>query len=411
MKNDYTTQWWGRSGRVQERVVRRIETALLFPLFLLSLCLFEGVLHQAHAGVELFGLRHWSAPDHTRIVLDLNGPVYYDMFELAGPSRLVIDLKMTRSRLPDKALVINDKVVSRVRWGHFTPTTMRVVVDLVKPSRSNIFTLKKYKDKPDRLVVDIFRSDLENREQERRTASRQKSRAAFVVVIDPGHGGEDPGAVGSSGTKEKTVALGIAKKMQKDLNQQQGFKAFLTRENDYFVPLRQRWKIAKEYDADLFVSIHINGSFDRRKNGAEIYCLSQTGASQEAARILASKENASDLIGGVDLAACSDEVDSMIVSLEQVHSINNSLLFGRIALKELKRVTKTNFADPLQAGFAVLKAPDIPSVLVEVGYISNPTEEKQLTQGTFQARIAQALKKGTVLYFDQVHREVAMVDQ
>lgn len=381
---------------------------VLAVFFLALVCVWAGVVGPVAAAVEVTGIRHWTAPDHTRIVLDLNGPVYYDMFELRAPHRLVIDLKDARSRISEKEFVIDDKVVSRVRWGCFTPTTVRVVLDLVQPSRSNIFTLKKYQDKPDRLVVDVFRPDLENHELEKRTTSRKQAKGTFIVVIDAGHGGEDPGAVGRAGTKEKTIALAIAKKLHQAINKESGFKAFLTRKKDYFVPLRKRWKIAKDYDADLFVSIHCNGSFDRKKRGAEIYCLSRSGASQEAARILASQENASDLIGGVDLASCSDEVDSILVSLEQTHTINNSLLFGQIALKELKGVTRTNFADPLQAGFAVLKAPDIPSVLVEVDYISNPNMEKKLKEKSFQNKIADALKKSTVSYFKQVHREMAM---
>ena len=406
-RNDVPTQ--SSPGGGEYRLPNRV--LITAAVFLFFLCCFGGVAGPAGAAVGVFDVRHWTAPDHTRIVLDLSGPIYYDMFELREPHRLVIDLKDARSHLPQKEIVIDDNVVNRVRWGYFSPSTLRVVLDLVQPSRSKIFTLKKYQEKPDRLVVDVFRSDLENREQEKRTTLRQKARGTFVVVIDPGHGGEDPGAVGPSGTKEKTVVLSIAKKLQEALNNQPGFKAFLTREKDYFIPLRTRWRIAKDYDADLFISIHANGSFDRRKRGAEIYCLSRTGAGQEAARILASKENSSDRIGGVDLASCSDEVDSIIVIMEQTHTINNSLLFGRTALKELKKITRVNFDEPLQAGFAVLKAPDIPSVLVEVDYISNPAEEKKLVDRSFQAKIAESLKNSTIIYFNDVHREMVMVGQ
>jgi N-acetylmuramoyl-L-alanine amidase len=187
-------------------------------------------------------------------------------------------------------------------------------------------------------------------------------------------------------------------------------QAFLTRENDYFIPLRRRWKIAKEYNADLFISIHVNAGFNQNKRGAEVYCLSLGGASQEAARILADQENSSDFIGGVDLASCSDGVDSILVSMEQTRTINDGLILGKITLEELKKVHSINFPDPLQAGFAVLKAPDIPSILVEVGYLSNPQEEKLLTTHPFQTKITEAITTSTALFFKKIGGEVASVN-
>ena len=359
--------------------------------------------------VDVVDVRHWTAPDHTRIVLDLNHTAYYDIFELREPDRLVIDLKDARSLLKKKEFVINGQIVTKVRWGYFTPTTLRVVVDLVKPTRSKVFTLKKFQDKSDRLVIDVFRSDLELKEKEKRTAYKKKQTwgTTYVVVIDPGHGGEDPGAVGPSGVYEKTVALHIAKKLRDSINREAGFKAFLTRERDYFVPLRKRWKIAKEYDADVFISIHANGSFNRSKKGAEVYCLSRRGASQEAAKILAAKENSSDLIGGVDLDSYPADVDSILVSMEQTRTINDGLILGKTALQELKKINSINFPEPLQAGFAVLKAPDIPSVLVEVGYISNPKEEKLLSTSHFQEKTANALKESVIRFLRKIQPKTA----
>jgi len=362
----------------------------------------------ATAKVDVVDVRHWTAPDHTRIVVDLNQPAYYDIFELRKPDRLVIDVKDARSLLKKKEFVIHDQVVTKVRWGYFTPTTLRVVVDLVKPTRSKVFTLKKFQSKPDRLVIDVFRSDLELQEQEKRSAHKKRAlTTTHVVVIDPGHGGEDPGAVGPSGVYEKTVALHIAKKLRDSINKEPGFKAFLTRERDYFVPLRKRWKIAKEYDADVFISIHANGSFNRNKQGAEVYCLSRRGASQEAAKILAAKENSSDLIGGVDLDSYPAEVDSILVSMEQTRTINDGLILGKTALQELKRINSINFPEPLQAGFAVLKAPDIPSVLVEVAYISNPKEEKLLSTSHFQSKAANALKQSVIRFLRKIQPKAA----
>jgi len=366
-----------------------------------------GRLSAAGSSVEVLSIRHWSAPDHTRIVFDLNRPAAYDVFELTGPDRLVIQLHEARCRLSGKEYTINDQVISTVRWGYFTPTTLRVVVDLIHSTNSTVFMLKRLQDKPDRLVIDVVRPDLQNQEQQKRSVSREKAPGTRIIVIDPGHGGEDPGALGASGLQEKTVVLGVAKKLCAALNQQKGLKAFLTREKDYFVPLRNRWQIAKDYNADLFISIHTNGSFNRNKQGAEVYCLSASGASQEAARILASQENASDLIGGVSLASCPSEAGSLIVNLAQTRTINESLLFGRGILQELTAVTRVNFPCPLQAGFAVLKAPDIPSVLVELGYITHPREEKKLADGNFQNSIVRALVRATNDFLSQMPVETA----
>ena len=376
-------------------------------LFVVLIFLF---VSPAWGKVDVLDIRYWSAPEYTRIVVDLTGPAYYDLFELTEPNRVVIDLKEANMVLSNKEFIINDQVISKVRWGYFTPGTLRVVVDLVKSAETKVFTLKKFYDKPDRLVIDIFRSDLEKKEEEKRAVFQKKSRGTYIVVIDPGHGGEDPGAIGKSGAKEKTIALGIAKKLRDAINRERNVKAFLTREDDYFIPLRRRWKIAKEYNADLFISIHVNAGFNQNKRGAEVYCLSLGGASQEAARILADQENSSDLIGGVDLASCPDGVDSILVSMEQTRTINDGLILGKITLGELKNIHRINFPEPLQAGFAVLKASDIPSILVEVGYLSNPQEEKLLSTYSFQTKIAGAIKTSTALFFKKIGGEVASVN-
>jgi N-acetylmuramoyl-L-alanine amidase len=375
-------------------------------LFVVLIFLF---VSPAWGKVDILDIRYWSAPEYTRIVVDLTGPAYYDLFELTEPNRVVIDLKEANTLLSKKEFIINDQVISKVRWGYFTPGTLRVVVDLVKTAETKVFTLKKFYDKPDRLVIDIFRSDLEKKEEGKRAALQKKAPGTYIVVIDPGHGGEDPGAIGKAGVKEKVVVLEIAKKLRNALNREKNVRAFLTRESDYFISLRRRWMIAREYNADLFISIHANAGFNRNKKGAEVYCLSLGGASQEAARILAEKENSSDLIGGVHLASCPDGVDSILVSMEQTRTINDGLILGKLTLAELMKVTDINFPQPLQAGFAVLKAPDIPSVLVEVGYLSNPQEEKLLSTYAFQTKIAEAIKKGAMLSLQQIGCEVTLL--
>jgi len=375
-------------------------------LFVVLIFLF---VSPAWGKVDILDIRYWSAPEYTRIVVDLTGPAYYDLFELTEPNRVVIDLKEANTLLSKKEFIINDQVISKVRWGYFIPGTMRVVVDLVKSAETKVFTLKKFQDKPDRLVIDIFRSDLEKKEEGKRTALQKKAPGTYIVVIDPGHGGEDPGAIGKAGVKEKVVVLEIAKKLRNAINREKNVRAFLTRESDYFISLRRRWMIAKQYNADLFISIHTNAGFNRNKKGAEVYCLSLGGASQEAARILAEKENSSDLIGGVDLASCPDGVDSILVSMEQTRTINDGLILGKLTLAELMNVTDINFPQPLQAGFAVLKAPDIPSVLVEVGYISNHREEKLLNTYSFQSKLSEAIKKGAMLSLQQIGCEVTLL--
>jgi N-acetylmuramoyl-L-alanine amidase len=368
---------------------------------------FGWSVSSAFAGVEVSAIRYWSAPEHTRIVLDLSQPPYYDMFELREPARLVIDLKDASVRMEEKEVVIDDHVVSKVRWGFFKPGLLRVVIDLVQSAETKIFILKRFQDKPDRLVVDFFRADLEKQEEEKRSTVRQTLPGTRVVVIDPGHGGEDPGAIGPSGVMEKTVVLAIAKKICDSLNGTSGFKAFLTREKDYFIPLRKRWRIAKQYNADFFISIHANASFNRKKRGAEVYCLSLSGASQEAARILADQENSSDLIGGVDLDSCPTEVDSILVEMVQTRTINDGLLLGNALLQELKKTNGVNFPEPLQAGFAVLKAPDIPSILIEAGYLSNHQEEKLLSSASFQTNSAAAIKRGIERFLHKAGAEAA----
>jgi N-acetylmuramoyl-L-alanine amidase len=381
---------------------------LLWFAVVVALVLGFGV-SSALAGVEVSAIRYWSAPEHTRIVLDLNQTPYYDMFELVGPARLVIDLKDASVRMEYKEVVIDDQVVSKVRWGFFKPGLLRVVVDLVQSAETKIFILKRFQDKPDRLVVDVFRADLEKQEEEKRSTVRHTLPETCVVVIDPGHGGEDPGAIGPSGVMEKTVVLAIAKKICDSLNATAGFKAFLTREKDYFIPLRKRWRIAKQYNADFLVSIHANASFNRKKRGAEVYCLSLSGAGQEAARILAEQENSSDLIGGVDLDSCPTEVDSILVEIVQTRTINDGLLLGNATLQELKKTNGVNFPEPLQAGFAVLKAPDIPSILIEAGYLSNPQEEKLLSSASFQTSSAAAIKRGIERFLEKEGAETAQV--
>jgi N-acetylmuramoyl-L-alanine amidase len=275
----------------------------------------------------------------------------------------------------------------------------RLSLFLMKPGRLNVFLLKPFEDKPDRLVMDVSRPDLEEKEKEQRQVTRElKARKKRIVVIDPGHGGDDPGAIGPRKTLEKDIVLALAQNLQKMLDATGEIRAFLTRRGDYFIPLNDRMKIAQEYGADLFISLHCNGSRSRQTRGTSIYCLSLKGASDQATQLLAQKENASDMIGGTSLAPVQKDLDTILLDLEQTHAINESLQLGGLALNELGRINRIQFSQPRQAGFAVLKSPEFPSILVETAYITHPTEEMLLRKRTFQDRVCQAITAAVKRY-------------
>ncbi|MCK5422015.1 MAG: N-acetylmuramoyl-L-alanine amidase, partial [Deltaproteobacteria bacterium] len=210
------------------------------------------------------------------------------------------------------------------------------------------------------------------------------------IVIDPGHGGEDAGAVGYRRIREKDIVLSLAKRLKKSINKREGFKAFLTRDGDYFVPLEKRVEIAREYSADIFISLHTDANFSKSVRGASVYCLSIKGASDEATKLLAERENASDFIGGVSYASDKD-LDSILIDLVQTRTINDSLRFGGMVLNTMGKTHKIKFSQPKQAGFAVLKATEIPSILIETGFISNPDDAKLLKSKSFQQKLASNL--------------------
>jgi N-acetylmuramoyl-L-alanine amidase len=307
---------------------------------------------------------------------------------LRDPLRFVVNVEGARTAFANKNVEIGDSVAHRVRVGQFNKKTLRLVIDLVKPVQSKVFTLKQYSDKPHRLVIDLNRSDLEQREKEARL--KQKSREHSIIVIDPGHGGEDVGAVGQKGTYEKDVVLPLAKQLKNAINQRKGFKAFLTRKGDYFIPLEKRVAIAREYGADFFISLHTDANFSKRVRGASVYCLSIKGASDEAAKVLAERENASNFFRGVSYADDKD-LGSILIDLVQTQTINDSLRFGGMALNEMSKVHTIKFKQPKQAGFAVLRATEIPSILIETGFISNLEDEKRLRSKAFQGKLARAL--------------------
>ncbi|MDI6755868.1 MAG: N-acetylmuramoyl-L-alanine amidase, partial [Thermodesulfobacteriota bacterium] len=285
---------------------------------------------EVYAATRILDVRHWSAPDHTRIVFDLSGPTSYTVYATLDSQTLSWFIENTIFPAREKIVPINDLVVKSVSLKSFSLHRVRVTVTLVQPVQPKVFTLKKYLDKPDRLVIDLHRSDLEGKERDKRQeAWGLKAKKIRIVVIDPGHGGEDPGAIGLRGTKEKDIVFGLAKKLKIILDQDEGIKAFLTRKGDYFISLAERIRIAREYKADLFISLHCNGNRKRNLRGSSVYCVSLKGASDRAARLLAEEENASDRIGGVFTDAVSTRVlDSILKDLSQTKVINNSLQLG-----------------------------------------------------------------------------------
>jgi N-acetylmuramoyl-L-alanine amidase len=353
----------------------------------------------AKGGARLVEVRHWSAPDHTRVVADLEGTPAYEI--LPQPDPLVATLKLRGIVLPrgSQEISVGDPVIHRIKLDAEGRDEARLSLFLVKPGRLEVFLLKPFEDKPDRLVIDISRPDLEEKEKEQRQITRElKARKKRIVVIDPGHGGDDPGAIGPRRTLEKNIVLAVAQSLQKTLDATGEFRAFLTRRGDYFVPLHDRVRIAQEYGADLFISLHANGSKSRRTRGTSIYCLSLKGASDKATQLLAQEENASDMVGGTSQAPVRRDLDTILLDLEQTHAINESLQLGGLALSELTKVNQVQFSQPRQAGFAVLKASEFPSILVETAYVTHPHEELLLKQKSFQERLAQAITAAVKRY-------------
>jgi len=339
---------------------------------------------------KITGVRFWSSPEQTRIALVINAKFLYKYFTLTNPHRFVVDCKDTITSFPHNNISVNDAVVSQIRFGRFKKDVLRIVFDLVQPAEEKLFFLEKSPNKPSCLVVELSLPNSKYRKTESQTKKNNSFCHRRIIVIDPGHGGEDPGAIGPGGTMEKDIVLRFARYLKKVFDEKQKYQAFLTRNGDYFLPLRERVKIAEDYCADLFISIHADSNRSKRTRGSSVYCLSLKGASDEAAHCLAEKENASDLLGGIPFTE-NDDLNFTLLDLALTNNINSSLHIGGLVLREIKKVHPVKFEKPKQAGFRVLKTAEIPSILIELGFISNPSEEKLLKQKKFQAKIAKAV--------------------
>lgn len=342
-------------------------------------------------------VRAWSGPEGTRVVFELSGPVEHRAFALADPDRVVIDLPSS-SAASGLDLVDPKGAVTALRSGAQPDGVLRLVLELNQPAKPKTFMLVPQAQYGYRLVVDLPPATAEPivRRPPQTTTDRGRD---IVVVVDAGHGGEDPGALGRGGAREKDVVLAIAKKLAAEVDAQPGMRAVLVRGGDYFVAHRKRMEIAHEARADFFISIHADSYRDPTAKGSTVYVLSDKAASDEAALLLAQRENASDLIGGVALADKDQMLARVLLDLSQSAAMNASMVAGQRLIRRMSAVTAMRRREVQQAPFLVLKSPDIPSVLVETAYISNPREEASLRSAKYQSALAVALRQGIVDYF------------
>lgn len=431
-----------------ENPLHRSLSIPLQALILLGAILFAPV---SLALEKITSVRVWQAPDNTRLVFDLSGPIEHQLFTLQNPDRVVIDLAQADRTLGINLQNAKGGFITNVRSAPQGANGLRVVLDLSQPLQPKSFLLKPNAQYGHRLVIDLFQKEAAVAQPApastpspvaASSAAPPTQRAPvpkptpypgpvaqpapastpsptpavastprpvtsgggrdIVIAIDAGHGGDDPGASGPRGTREKDVVLQISRRLNSTLNAEKGIKAVLVRNGDYFLPLASRREIArKKHKADLFVSIHADAAHNRKARGASVFALSRSGATSTLARVLAEKENESDLIGGVSLDDKDEMLASVLADLAMEGSMEHSLKVGNMVLGEVGRHTPLHSKRVEQAGFAVLKSADIPSILVETGFISNPSEEANLRSEAHQTRLARAISKGLIRYFDQ----------
>lgn len=377
------------------------------------LCWASGVLmafaSAAHA--ELRDVRIWASPDATRVVFDLEHAVQHRVFTLENPHRVVVDIEGLGE---DSVRVANrasgQGMVEGIRSAARDRSTVRVVLDVAHALTPRSFALAPNSQYGHRVVLDLDRPAAASATVERASKpSVLLGEKMITVAIDAGHGGEDPGAIGPTGLREKDVALAMARRLAALVNAEPGMRAVLTRTGDYTVALRRRVEIARQYDADLFVSVHANAFRDRNLRGGSVYVLSNRGASSEHARWLAQKENSADMVGGIEIADKDNVLASVLIDLSQSASLEASFNLGERILSSLGGINRLQRSTVQQAGFMVLKAPDIPSVLVETAFISNAVEEKMLRDTAYQGRYAAAIMDGIRGYFEHYRPQTPVI--
>lgn len=386
--------------------------ARFWKMFFVLLLLTASVSASA-SRVVVDSLRIWTAPDHTRMVFDVSKPPAHRIFSLQNPARLVIDIRHATVKKPLRQPPNNHPLFSHVRSGVRNRSDLRIVLDLKTPVDSKSFALRPSHDKGNRLVVDLIPKaetkkyasakpvKAKRKIKHRVTKSVFRKPRDIIIAVDAGHGGEDPGARGPRGTNEKNVVFAIARQLVKLIDQQPGMKAVMVRKGDYYIELRQRIKIARKAKADLFVSIHADAFKHGSARGASVFTLSRTGASSEAARWLANHENAVDqqLAGGVNLLDKDETLASVLLDMSQAATKEASRQVGVKVLENFGNIGNLHKSAVQKANFVVLKSPDIPSILVETAFISNPAEERKLRSRAHQKKMASAIFNGIRAYF------------
>ena len=366
--------------------------------FLIATLLLLGSLPVMAADVS--GFRVWADPAKTRAVLDLDRKTAYKIFTLKNPHRVVVDLQGSTIDIPVELDEEHAGIIKSVRYGQPDKNTLRVVFDLNESAELKSFLLDPTAQYSHRLVIDLFsRSNRQTSSMVKNVTDINKPNREVVIAVDAGHGGEDPGAIGRKKTREKDVVLRIARELKKAIDAEPGMKAVLTRDGDYYIPLRGRYEKARKSRADLFVSIHADAFTKSSVRGSSVFVLSARGASSEFARLLADSENASDLVGGVTLNDKDDMLASVLLDLSQSATREASNKVAKDILAAMKRSGKVHKPHVGRANFMVLKSPDVPSVLIETAFISNPGEEKRLTEKEFQQRMARTITRGVKDYF------------
>ena len=371
---------------------------LVSPLFTLPFA--------AHA-TQISNARLWRSADKLRLVFDLSGPVQYKTFSLTSPERLIIDLSGAGLSGDFSQLALKNSGITSIRSGHFGKADTRIVLDLAAPMQLNSFLLPPQDGQGHRLVLDLISASHAPRQIAAEPAAitdKAHPKRDIIVVVDPGHGGKDPGAIGSKGQREKDVVLSIAQLLAKRLKREKGFDVKLVRNDDFFVPLRKRVDIARQHKADMFISVHADAAPRLTASGASVYALSEGGATSATARFMAQRENGADLLGATTLLNLKDKdpmLAGVILDMSMNATIASSLQLGSSILGSLEGITTLHQKRVEQAGFAVLKSPDVPSILVETGFISNTRDAERLVTARHQQAVADGLFDGLKKYFQK----------
>jgi len=351
------------------------------------------------AATEISNVRHWAAPDHTRLVFDLSDVPDYQSNTRDNILTLEFSGAEFKKSLPAE-LIIGKPGISKIIFTAAAGQKCKIEIFLTDYLTTEVFQLKKIMDKPDRVVVDVIVEQAVVKEKEEVVKERQvPSAKKRVIVIDPGHGGEDPGAVGKNGTYEKHVVLAISREIKKSIDKMPGYRAILTRDGDYYVSFSKRLNTARENSASLFISVHADAARNRQARGSSVYCLSTGAASSQAAKLLANNENLSDIIGGVPNGEGNNQSDEIILNMFQTNTINLSKTFAAGLLDQLGRVQCLKYPVFHEAPFRVLKLLDTPAVLLETAFISHAQEERLLKKGSFRKTIASAVSSSVANYF------------